>query len=298
MTVRIDLHTHSDRSDGTCTPRELVRAASEAGLDVVALTDHDTAEGWAEATVTAEARGVALVPGMEISCTLEGKAVHLLGYLLDPAYPPLHDALTAILAGRDERMPHICERLRHLGIPIAEADVVAGAGSATALGRPHVADALVARGVVESRDEAFDRFLSPGRPAYVRRYAPPVEEMIGLVREAGGVSVLAHPWGRGAMPSLGEEGIERLADLGLAGLEVDHEDHTQTVRVALRGIAGRLDLLVTGSSDFHGTGKVGHGLGCNTTAAEQYERLLALAGEAERAAGRRTPAVSDPRATG
>jgi len=292
--VRIDLHTHSDRSDGTSSPREVVLAAREAGLDVVALTDHDTAEGWAEATLAAEAVGLVLVPGMEISCQLGGHGVHLLAYLPDPSYQPLADALAAILLGRDERMPRICANLRALGIDIEEADVVRHAVGAAAIGRPHVADTLVSMGVVGDRTEAFDRYLKPGRPAYVRRYAPALEEMITLVREAGGVPVIAHPWGRSDNAALRLEGLAALKETGLVGVEVDHQDHAPAQRAELRAIAAELDLVVTGSSDFHGTGKNDHELGCNTTAPDQLERLLELAEEAGRAAGRRTPAVVRP----
>jgi predicted metal-dependent phosphoesterase TrpH len=289
--VRIDLHTHSDRSDGTSTPRELVLEAQAAGLDVVALTDHDTAEGWPEATVAAERAGITLIPGMEISCEHAGHGVHLLGYLLDPSYPPLAEALTEILDGRDQRMPRICERLRGIGIDIDEAQVVQHAVGAVAIGRPHVADTLVTLGVVADRTEAFDRFLSPGRPAYVRRYAPPLTRMIRLVRQAGGVPVVAHVWGRRDSGAFREAGLTALRDAGLAGVEVDHQDHDARQRAELRAITEELGLVVTGASDYHGAGKRDHDLGCNTTAPDQLERILALADEAQRASGRRTPDV-------
>jgi 3',5'-nucleoside bisphosphate phosphatase len=290
--VRIDLHTHSDRSDGTLTPREVVRAARSAALDVVALTDHDTAEGWRVAAEEALEVGVTLVPGIEISCKHAGHGLHLLAYLPDPAYPPLVQALAAILDGRDQRMPQICAALRSHGVAISEAHVEATAREAAALGRPHVADALVALGVVATREQAFEEWLSPGRPAYVNRYAPPVEDMIRLVSEAGGVTVVAHPWGRRLDHSaLMLEGLAALAELGLAGVEVDHQDHSPEQRRQLRGIAGELDLVVTGSSDFHGAGKVDHDLGCHTTDPDQLDRLLARAEEAARASGRSAPAL-------
>jgi len=156
---------------------------------------------------------------------------------------------------------------------------------------PHVADALVTLGVVPDRSSAFDRYLKPGRPAYVNRYAPALVEMVRIVEGAGGVSVLAHPWGRHGPESMTEESITELAGLGLAGLEVDHQDHTPAQRERLRAIAQRLDLVVTGSSDHHGTGKLDHELGCHTTAPEQYERLLALADAASARSGRPTPEV-------
>jgi predicted metal-dependent phosphoesterase TrpH len=288
--VRIDLHTHSDRSDGTLPPREVVRAAAAARLDVLALTDHDTAVGWEEAAAAADDAGVRFVPGMEISCTYAGRGLHLLGYLLDPAHPPLAEALEHVLHARDERMPRVCAALRAAGIPIRDEDVRALAGDATAIGRPHVADQLVRMGVVTSRAEAFDRLLSPGGAGHVPRYAPPVEEVLPLVTAAGGVSVVAHPWGRHGNSALHLEGLATLRDLGLAGVEVDHEDHTPEQREQLRAMARELDLVVTGSSDFHGAGKVGHDLGCNLTAPDELERLLERADTASSAAGHRTPA--------
>ena len=164
------------------------------------------------------------------------------------------------------------------------------AGESAATGRPHVADALVALGVVADRNEAFNRFLGPQGPAYVHRYAADLETMIGTVADAGGVSVVAHPWAsRHDHTALDEAGLARLQGAGLAGIEVDHEDHDAATRAALRAIARDLDLVVTGSSDHHGLGKVGHDLGCNTTAPDQLERLLALAGAAAQASGREHP---------
>lgn len=292
--MRIDLHTHSDRSDGTTPPRDVVLAARAAGLDVLALTDHDTAEGWAEAAEAAHEHGVVLVPGMEISCRFAGRSAHLLAYLPDPSYPPLAAALDRILAGRDERTPHVCAKLRALGIPITEEMVARVSVDAVALGRPHIADALVELGVVRDRDEAFDRYLSAGRPGYVERYAVELEEMVGLVRDAGGVSVLAHPWGRHSNAALQLDGVARLAQAGLLGLEVDHQDHDPRQRAALRGIAAELDLVVTGSSDFHGAGKADHDLGCNTTDPAQLERLLGAAEAAAAGSGRNVPEVVHP----
>ena len=287
--MRIDLHTHSDRSDGTMPPGDVVRAAAAAGIDVLGLTDHDTAEGWDEAAEACEQAGIRLVRGMEISCKHAGRGAHLLAYLPDPTHPPLVEGLRRILAGRDQRMPRVVQRLRALGIGVDEDLVVRIAGDAAAMGRPHIADALVALGVVQNRDEAFDRYLSPGRPGYVERYAADIEEMIGVVRDAGGVPVLAHPWGRTDTSALQEEGLDRLREVGLVGLEVDHQDHSPAQRAELRGIAGELDLVVTGSSDFHGAGKTDHDLGCNTTAPEQLERLLEVADRIAAAAGRRAP---------
>jgi 3',5'-nucleoside bisphosphate phosphatase len=290
--VRIDLHTHSDRSDGTMSPSELVRHAADVGLDVVAITDHDCFAGWQEAQLAAADRSVTLVRGIEISCRHAGESVHLLGYLPDPAYPPLVEELDRVLAGRDSRLPAVLERLRRLGVDIDIHDVRRVAGDAKAMGRPHVADALVEKGVVVNRDEAFTRFLGPGGPAYVDRYAADLTVMIGLVGAAGGVSVVAHPWsGRHDASALDPAGFAGLKEAGLAGIEVDHQDHDAAERARLRAVAEDLDLLVTGSSDFHGTGKIGFELGCNTTDPAQYERLIALASVAATLSGRVTPAV-------
>jgi 3',5'-nucleoside bisphosphate phosphatase len=290
--VRIDLHTHSSVSDGTDRPDALVRRAHEAGLDVVAITDHDTAESWADAERAAAEVGITLVRGMEISTRLGHASVHLLAYLPDPTYPPLAQALTAVLDGRNDRVPAICARLQALGVPVTEHDVRRRAGDAAATGRPHVADAMIAAGVVGSREEAFTTWLNPGRPAYVDRWAVPLEEAIALVTGAGGVSVVAHPWGRSRV--LTAEQLERLAGLGLGGIEVDHQDHPEPVRTELRGLADDLGLVATGSSDHHGLGKVDHDLGCNTTTPAALERLLHLAGDAATASGRPTPAVLVP----
>jgi predicted metal-dependent phosphoesterase TrpH len=278
--VRIDLHTHSSASDGTDTPADLVRAAKAAGLDVVALTDHDATSGWTEAAAAADEVGIGFVPGLEISTKFRHRGVHLLAYLPDPTHPPLVGALDRIIAGRTERTPAIVAALRRHGIAITEDDVRRESGGSVAAGRPHVADALVRLGVARDRTQAFTDLLDPGRPGYANRYAADLEDMIPLVTAAGGVAVIAHPWGRRGRSLLDEQALAGLRDLGLAGIEVDHQDHSPADRSELRDLARRLDLLVTGSSDYHGQGKVDHDLGVNTTDPEQYERLLALAGAA------------------
>jgi predicted metal-dependent phosphoesterase TrpH len=183
------------------------------------------------------------------------------------------------------------ERLRELGVDIDEDDVRRVAGDAVATGRPHVADALVDLGVVADRTEAFRRFLSAGRPAYANRYAAPLEKILRIVGDAGGVSVIAHPWGRHGRQEPSEATLSELTEAGLSGLEVDHQDHDASARERLRGIARNLDLVVTGSSDHHGSGKVDHELGCNTTAPEEFERLVDLARVAAARSGRSTPEV-------
>jgi predicted metal-dependent phosphoesterase TrpH len=290
--VRIDLHTHSDRSDGTESPSELVRRAYDERIDVLGLTDHDTTEGWSEAARTAESLGMTLVRGIEVSCTYRGYGVHLLAYLPDPTYPPLEAELQRVLDGRNSRLPATLERLRALGVDIDAHDVRRVAGQTAATGRPHVADALVALGVVADRNEAFDTYLGPQGPAYVSRYAADLEMMIETVAGAGGVTVLAHPWAsRHDHSALDGPGLRQLREHGLCGIEVDHEDHSVQVRAELRALADDLDLVVTGSSDHHGLGKPGHDLGCNTTAPDQLDRLLELAARAAQGSVRTTPVV-------
>lgn len=286
MVVRIDLHSHSTVSDGTQSPTQVVHAAARGGLDVLALTDHDTSRGWGEAQRAAHDVGLVLVPGMEVSTFWRGRSVHLLVYLPDPAHPALVDRLDAVLRARRERVPRILDKLRDLGIDLSLDDVLAAAPDTAAPGRPHVADALVAAGVAENRTEAMLTYLQSGRPAFVPRTGADLVDALGVVTDAGGVSVVAHPWGRGAAGALDAAGFAELRAVGLAGVEVDHEDHSPEQRRELRALARDLDLVVTGGSDHHGRGKVGHALGCHTTAVEEYERLLTRAAEAARAAGR------------
>ncbi len=274
MTVTIDLHTHSNRSDGTDSPEELIHNAVVAGLEVVALTDHDSTEGWAEAAAAAEHVDIRLIRGIEISTKLAGKSVHLLGYEFNPDDAPLLTELGKVLDGRNSRLPATLERLRSLGIDIDAKDVRRHSVNAAAMGRPHVADALVELGIVANRDEAFEHYLSPGKPAYVDRYAADLVTAIQLVKAAGGRTVLAHPWSRGSKRVLPMAQIAELREVGLDGLEVDHNDHSPDDRRQLEGIARELDLARTGSSDYHGTGKIGFDLGCNTTAREQLDRLF------------------------
>lgn len=292
--MRIDLHTHSRASDGTETPGDLVRAAGAAGLDVVAITDHDTAAGWDEAAQAAVEVGIELVRGMEISTRHQGAGVHLLAYLPDPTHPELDAALDTILDGRTSRVPAMLDKLREHGIAIEIDDVRRVADGTAATGRPHVADALVELGAVADRGEAFRTLLNPGRPAYVDRYAASLVDVIRTVTDAGGVSVIAHAWGRHASGEPGEETLAALVEVGLAGIEVDHQDHDADDRDRLRAIGRNLGLVMTGSSDYHGLGKVDHDLGCNTTAPDQYERLLDLAAATAARSGRPAPEVLRP----
>lgn len=264
--MRIDLHTHSSVSDGTETPGELVASAAAAGLDVVALTDHDTTAGWAEASDAARRLGVALVPGTEVSALSRGVSVHLLSYLQDPADPALADVIAQTRDARLHRGRAIVERLSE-DLPITWDDVLAQQSPGTVVGRPHIADALVALGVVADRTAAFADLLSARGRYYVPYYAPEAVEAVQAVLASGGVPVFAHPGADGRGRVVPDSAIEELAEAGLAGLEVHHRDHTPEQRARLTALADRLGLLVTGSSDYHGTGK-DNVLGEHTTAPE------------------------------
>ncbi|WP_349879135.1 PHP domain-containing protein [Micromonospora sp. HUAS YX12] len=275
--ARIDLHTHSTASDGTLTPAELVRAAAEAGLDVVALTDHDTTAGWAPA-VAALPPGLTLIRGAEISCRWFGAEpaipLHLLAYLFDPAEPHLAAELARVRRAREERGERIVRLLQADGIPVSRTEILAGAGGGT-VGRPHIAQALIRAGLVATTTEAF------GPDWLGERYRLPKDDIevfqaVALVRAAGGVPVFAHPKASRRGRIVPDELIADLAAAGLAGLEADHEDHDQAEREHVRGLAADLGLLVTGSSDFHGTHKTVR-LGAHTTGPEAYERIVALA---------------------
>ncbi|MFC5908440.1 PHP domain-containing protein [Streptacidiphilus monticola] len=275
--MRIDLHAHSNASDGTDSPAELVGNALAAGLDVVALTDHDTTAGYAEAIDAVAGTGLTLVPGAELSCRVvsggRGVSMHLLAYLFDPAEPEFARERVLVHDDRFRRAEMIVERCRALGAPITWAQVqrIAGTG---AVGRPHVASALVEAGVVPTVDAAFtaDWLANKGRADVPKRETDPVTA-IRLVRAAGGVPVFAHPGAAKRGATVTDETIAELAAAGLAGLEVDHTDHDAGTRDHLRGLARELGLLVTGSSDYHGSRKTVR-LGANTTDPSVYEALV------------------------
>ncbi len=264
--VRIDLHTHSTASDGTQPPAVLVAAAAQAGLDVVALTDHDTTAGWDEAAAAARQVGIALVRGSEVSARSGGVSVHLLSYLQDPAHPALADEFARVVDARLHRAERIVTALA-ADVPITWEQVLAQAGGAAAVGRPHIADVLVTNGVVRDRDEAFATLLRNGSRYYVPHYAPDAVAAVRAIRAAGGVPVFAHPGADGRGRIVPDSVFDELADAGLAGLEVHHRDHDEAQRARLSAIAERLGLLVTGSSDYHGAGKLNR-LGENVTAPE------------------------------
>ncbi|MEV0178240.1 PHP domain-containing protein [Streptomyces sp. NPDC050625] len=269
--MRIDLHCHSTASDGTDTPAELVRNAAAAGLDVVALTDHDTTRGYAEALAALPA-GLTLVTGAELSCRLDGVSMHMLAYLFDPEEPALLAERELV---RDDRVPRakaMIAKLNELGVPVTWEQVsrIAGNGS---VGRPHVASALVELGVVPTVSDAFTpEWLADGGRAFVEKHETDPFEAIRLVKGAGGVAVFAHPAAAKRGRTVPEPRIAELAAAGLDGIEVDHMDHDADARTRLRGLAAELGLLVTGSSDYHGSRKT-VALGEYTTDPEVYGEI-------------------------
>lgn len=275
--TRIDLHTHSTASDGTLTPAELVMAAADAGLDVLAITDHDTTAGWAPA-VEALPPGLTLIRGAELSCRWRSGEnsiqLHLLAYLFDPAHEGLAAEMARVRAAREIRGERIVNLLRADGIDVNWSEIQAHAAGGT-VGRPHIAQALIRAGLVRTTTEAFaSRWLG-------ERYRLPKEDMdvfqvIRLVREAGGVSVFAHPRASRRGRIVPDSVIVELAAAGLGGLETDHEDHSPAERAHVRALAAELGLFVTGSSDFHGTHKTVQ-LGAYTTSPESYERIVSEA---------------------
>jgi len=274
--VRIDLHTHSTASDGTQPPAEVVAAAARAGLDVVALTDHDTTAGWDEAAAAAREHGVTLVPGTEVSCSHRGISVHLLSFLQDPSAPGLLAEMGESRDSREHRARRMVDRIAADYPRLSWEAVLAGAGPDATIGRPHIADALVDAGYFALRDEVFAEVLRDGSRYHLGHYAPDPVTAVRLVREAGGVPVFAHPLAAARGRVVGDDVIEEMVRAGLGGLEVDHRDHDEAAREHLRALARRWDLVVTGSSDYHGDGKQNL-LGENTTEPEQLERILAQA---------------------
>ncbi len=273
LSPRIDPHTHSSCSDGTETPAELMAAAARAGLDVVGLTDHDTTAGWEQAAAAVPTSGVALLRGTEISCADRGLTLHLLAYLFDPDDDALAEAFATARRSRESRSQRMVELLSE-DYPITWQDVVEQAVDSRTIGRPHIADALVAAGAFRDRAAAFDGPLATSSPYYVRYWAlDPVEACV-LVRAAGGVPIAAHPRAGGRQRRLvPDETFARMAEAGLAALEVDHRDHTPAQREQARALAESLGLGVSGSSDYHGRGKPNR-LGEHLMDAALLERIL------------------------
>ena len=268
----IDLHTHTNCSDGTDSPRELVNKAIVQGLEVLGLTDHDTTSGWQEATETLRG-SLKLVLGSEISClTNDGVSVHMLGLLFDPEHEEMQRVLEETRDGRLPRMRKMIEKMRAEGMDISLEDVELAMPPGATMGRPHLADALVAKKIVKSRDEAFVDLLHNESRFYVSHAAPTPVEAIALIRRAGGVAVIAHPFASLRGHILKVQDFSELVAAGLNGIEVDHRDQNPDERAMLRTIAHELDLVVTGSSDYHGTGKL-NSLAENHTHREQWEKL-------------------------
>lgn len=272
----IDLHTHTNCSDGTDSPRELVNKAIVQGLEILGITDHDTTSGWQEATDSLRG-SLKLVLGSEISClTTDGISVHMLGLLFDPNHVEMQQVLEETRDGRLPRMRKMIEKMRAEGMDISIEDVKNVMPIGATMGRPHLADALVAKKIVKSRDEAFVDLLHNESRFYVSHAAPTPVEAISLIKRAGGVAVIAHPFASLRGQVLKAENFADLVAAGLNGIEVDHRDQNPDERGMLRTIAQELDLVVTGSSDYHGTGKL-NSLAENYTHREQWEKLEAQA---------------------
>lgn len=276
--MRVDLHTHSTASDGTDAPADLPRLARQAGLDGLALTDHDTTAGLADAANAAKKLGIRFVPGIELSVQADPFAtessfaptedddrpagsIHLLGYFIRTGCPELQSLETQLREARATRNPQIIEKLQQLGVRISEDDVLAVAqagdarNNAHAIGRPHIAQVLVQRGYVKSIHEAFARYLGAGGAAYTPRELPTAARAIQAIHAAGGAAVLAHPVHLGLGPADLEHTIAKLADLGLDGLETCHSDHEVGDTRRLTTLADRFGLITTGGSDYHGSRK-------------------------------------------
>ncbi len=275
--TRIDLHTHSTASDGTLSPAELVAAGAAAGLTVMAITDHDTTGGWA-AAAQARPAGLTLIRGAELSCRWYAAEpaipLHLLAYLFDPDATELVTQLAAMRADRERRAERMVELLRADGVDISWPEV-SGYAAGGSVGRPHIAQALIRAGLVATTSEAFaSRWL--GRRYHIPKLDLDVFDAVRMVRAAGGVPVFAHPRASRRGRVVDDAMITELAAAGLFGLEADHEDHSPAERAQVRALADRLGLVVTGSSDFHGTHKTVR-LGAFTTAPEVYEKIVAAA---------------------
>ncbi len=281
----IDLHTHSTASDGSDTPSELIHNAVAAGLHTLAITDHDTTAGWDEATeaVRRLESPFTLIRGTEFSCRYDDGdhriSLHLLGYLFDPEAEALKDERARLRQSRLGRGEAIVEALVADGYPISWQQVIDIAGGG-AVGRPHIGQALLHAGVVDSVTEAFGQLLSSSSPYYVPKLDMPALAAVALIREAGGVPVIAHPWARKRGRVLDEAALRTMVEAGMQGIEVDHLDHSAADRARLAELAAELGLFTTGSSDYHGTRKSVR-LGAESTSEESLRRLVGLSSGVE-----------------
>ena len=272
----IDLHTHTTCSDGTDSPFALVKKALAAGITTLAITDHDSTAGWDEA-VSAIQPQIELVLGAEVSClTSDGISVHMLGLLFNGEDSEIQQMLADSRDTRLPRMRKMVELLSADGINISLDDVYRATPEGATVGRPHLADALVANGVVASRDEAFLDLLNNGSKYYVTHAAPTPEDAIRTIRRAGGVAVIAHPFASRRGQTITAATFADLVAAGMNGIEVHHRDQNTHEQETLTSIAQELNLVITGSSDYHGTGKL-NGLAENTTNQAQWEQLESLA---------------------
>lgn len=271
--VKIDLHTHSNASDGTDSPAELVEKAAAAGLDGIALTDHDTTSGWEEATTAAKKQGLALVYGAEFSTSFSGITTHILGYLFDPKDQRINRLFTQVKEDRVHRLQEITNRVNQV-YPITWEQVLAQVNGEAAVGRPHLADALISQGYFVDRNQVFAQVLNTDSPFYVRYQAPEPAVVCETIRSAGGVAVLAHPRAKSRQRRfLSSKDIAQLVDAGLWGIEVNHPEQMPADREEVALIAQELGLVITGSSDYHGQGK-NNRLGQYTTPWSTVQSLL------------------------
>ncbi|MGA2836297.1 MAG: PHP domain-containing protein [Acidimicrobiales bacterium] len=277
----IDLHTHSDRSDGSETPERVVELAHEAGCSSVALTDHDTLGGLARAKVRADALGIRLVPGCEVSCVpIAGGGVHVLVYFVDDPGSPLGAELTRLRADRRARNEALADRLQQLGIPVTVEMAAAHAGTSAGVGRPHFAQAMVDVGAVGSVDEAFERYLGNGATAYVPKGRLSVGDVCRLARDSRGVAVLAHPTTVGLVGHELADAVQGWAAEGLVGLEAIYGRYSPRTRTDMGNLARRFGLVATGGSDFHGATKPDLSVGTGTGDLRVPDRVLDLLGAA------------------
>ena len=273
----IDLHTHSNRSDGTFEPAEIVRRAAERDLEVIALTDHDTTEGLEEAIAAGVELGVEVVPGVEFSAEYGKTSLHVLCYWPDVANAELQAELQRLRDDRFRRGELMVEKLQALGFPITFERVAQIAGGGNIV-RPHVAQAMVEAGIVETEREAFDLYIADGKPAHVGKHALDPADAVEVILDAGGICVLAHPGMWGDQTSVPEGLIERMAAAGMQGLEVDHTDHDEGKRAHYGKFAERLGLIPTGGSDCHGDRYDPIRLGTSVCRPESFAALRALTG--------------------
>lgn len=267
-----DLHLHSNHSDGTESPAEVVRSAHAHGIRTLALTDHDRTTGWAEAGDAAVALGMTFLPGMELSAKHEWRSVHVLGYLFDPTDPDLVAETDRIRGDRIGRAERIVRNIAR-DYDLTWDDVLEQTTLDATVGRPHIADALVARGIVRDRTEAFSGILHPREGYYEPHYAPDPVTAVRLIAGAGGVPVIAHPVTAGRDRMMPVPFMERLIAEGLAGFEIEHRENTDKGKRMLRDLAAAHDLIVTGSSDYHGAGKPNRP-GENTTSDDMVARII------------------------